>query len=272
MTYHGEGPVWSAGWGGLRWVDMLAGDVLSLVDDGTIGRRHVGNVAAALRPRRGGGAVIAVERGFTLEDADGSLRPLGPLWATTSIRMNDGGCDPDGRFYCGSMADDKRPGAAAMYRLDPDGQTTRVLEDLTISNGLEWSPDGLLAYYNDTATHRIDVFDYDRQSGLTSRRPFVPLSDDDNPDGLTVDAEGGVWTALYGGGAVHRYAPDGSLSEVVEVPARQVTACTFGGPKLDQLYITTSRENLGPDDDPLAGALFRADVGVAGRPVREFAG
>jgi sugar lactone lactonase YvrE len=170
------------------------------------------------------------------------------------------------------MADDKRPGAAAMYRLDPDGETTRVLEDLTISNGLEWSPDGSLAYYNDTATHRIDVFDYDRQSGLTSRRPFVPLSDEDNPDGLTVDAEGGVWTALYGGGAVHRYAPNGSLSEVVEVPARQVTACTFGGPRLDQLYITTSRENLAPDDDPLAGALFRADVGVAGRHVREFAG
>jgi sugar lactone lactonase YvrE len=272
VTYHGEGPVWSAGWGGLRWVDMLAGDVLSLADDGTIGRRHVGNVAAALRPRSRGGAVIAVERGFTLEDADGSLRPLRPLWATTSIRMNDGGCDPDGRFYCGSMADDKRPGAAAMYRLDPDGETTRVLEDLTISNGLEWSPDGSLAYYNDTATHRIDVFDYDRQSGLTSRRPFVPLSDEDNPDGLTVDAEGGVWTALYGGGAVHRYAPNGSLSEVVEVPARQVTACTFGGPALDQLYITTSREDLAPDDDPLAGALFRADVGVAGRPVREFAG
>src|SRR3954451_10774262 len=94
VTFHGEGPVWSDGWGGLRWVDMLAGDVLSLEDDGTIRRRHVGTVAAALRPRSRGGAVIAVERGFALDDADGSLTPLPPLWSTDAIRMNEGGCDP----------------------------------------------------------------------------------------------------------------------------------------------------------------------------------
>src|SRR5437763_7686055 len=102
VTYHGEGPVWSASWGGLRWVDMLAGDVLSLADDGTIGRRHVGVVAAAIRPRSGGGMVIGVERGFALADADGPVTRLDPVWTDPQVRMNDGGCDPDGRFYCGS--------------------------------------------------------------------------------------------------------------------------------------------------------------------------
>jgi sugar lactone lactonase YvrE len=272
VAYHAEGPVWSDRWGGLRWVDMLAGDVLSLAADGTVRRRHVGGVAAALRPRGDGGAVIAVERGFTLEDADGTLTPLQPVWSDAGVRMNEGGCDPDGRFWCGSMAYDQRPGAAALYRLDADGTVRGVLEGVTVSNGLDWSPDGSLAYYDDTATHRVDVFDYDRDAGLTGRRPFVQLPDDGNPDGLTVDAEGGVWVALYGSGVVHRYTPAGVLDDVVEVPTAQVTACTFGGPRLDQLFVTTSREGLAPGDDPLAGSLFRSDVGIAGLPVREFAG
>src|SRR5690606_25596705 len=155
--YHGEGPVWSENWGGLRWVDMLAGDVLSLEEDGSVGRRHVGRIAAALRPRRKGGAVIGTERGFVLEDSHGGLRSLGELWSDPGVRMNEGGCDPHGRFYCGSMAYDKRPGAAALYRLDPEGSVDVVLENVTISNGLDWSPDGSLAYYADTATSRIDV-------------------------------------------------------------------------------------------------------------------
>jgi sugar lactone lactonase YvrE len=272
VAYHAEGPVWSDRWGGLRWVDMLAGDVLSLGADGTVRRRHVGDIAAALRPRRGGGAVIAVERGFALEDADGTLRPLEPVWSDPGVRMNEGGCDPDGRFWCGSMAYDQRPGGAALYRLDSDGAAHTMMAGVTVSNGLDWSPDGSLAYYDDTATHRIDVFDYDRDTGLTGRRPFVQFHDDGNPDGLTVDADGGVWVALYGSGAVHRYTPAGVLDAVVEVPAAQVTACTFGGPRLDQLFVTSSRENLAPGDDPLAGALFRADVGVTGLSVREFAG
>ena len=145
-----------------------------------------------------------------------------------------------------------------------------VLEGVTVSNGLEWSPDGALAYYNDTATYSIAVFDYDRDAGMTGRRVFAAL--ENRPDGLTVDAEGGVWVALFGGGAVHRYTPEGRLDAVVEVAAAQVTACTFGGERLAELFITTSRQNLGPEDDPLAGSLFIAEVGVAGRPVREFAG
>jgi sugar lactone lactonase YvrE len=269
-AFHGEGPVWSPRWGGLRWVDMLAGDVLSLGADGSVERRHVAEVAAALRPRLGGGAVIGIERGFALEEPDGTVRTLDEVWSDPSVRMNEGGCDPHGRFYCGSMAYDQRPGAASLYRLDPDGTVEVVLEGLTVSNGLEWSPDGALAYHNDTATYSICVYDYDRDGGLSGRRVFASL--ENRPDGLTVDVEGGVWTALSDGGAVRRYTPDGRLDVVIEVPTRKVTACTFGGDRLGELFITTSREGLEPGDDPLAGALFRALPGVSGLPVREFAG
>jgi sugar lactone lactonase YvrE len=273
VAYHGEGPVWSERWGGLRWVDMLAGDVLSLRSDGTVERQHVGTVAAALRPRRRGGAVIGVERGFALEEPDGTLTTLDQLWTDTGVRMNEGGCDPDGRFYGGSMAYDKTPGAGALYRLDQDLSTHVVLEHVTISNGLEWSPDGSLVYYNDTETYRVDVFDYDPDAGLSNRRAFVQVPPGaGRPDGLTVDAEGGVWVALNHSGTVRRYTRDGAPDAVVDVVPRQVTACTFGGDGLDELFITTSRENLPPGEDPLAGSLFRADVGVRGLPAREFAG
>lgn len=271
VAYHGEGPVWSPRWGGLRWVDMLAGDYLSLAADGSIARRHVGSICAAIRPRSRGGAVIGLERGFALEEADGTLTVLDPLWTGDEVRMNEGGCDPDGRFYCGSMAYDKRPGGAALYRLDPDLSVRVVIDGVTISNGLEWSPDGTLAYYNDTDTFGVDVFDYDRDSGLTGRRRFAETRPG-RPDGLTVDSEGGVWVALSNGGAVRRYSPDGKLDQVVELPVKKVTACTFGGLNLDELFITTSREGLQPGDQPPAGSLFRADAGVRGVPVREFAG
>ena len=271
VAYHGEGPVWSPRWGGLRWVDMLAGDILSLAANGSVERRHVGTVCAALRPRSEGGAVLGLERGFALEEADGTLTVLDEVWADEGVRMNEGACDPDGRFYCGSMAYDRRPGGGALYRLDPDLTVRVVLPDVTISNGLDWSPDGSLAYYNDTDTFGVDVFDYDVETGLAGRRRFAETRPA-RPDGLTVDAEGGVWVALSNGGAVRRYSPDGRLDEVVELPVTKVTACTFGGPKLDELYVTTSREGLGPDDEPLAGSLFRATPGVEGLPVREFAG
>jgi sugar lactone lactonase YvrE len=270
VAYHGEGPVWSERWGGLRWLDMLAGDLLSLAPDGTVGRRHVSTIVAAVRPRRQGGAVLGIERGFALEDADGKVTRLDEVWSDTGVRMNEGGCDPGGRFYCGSMAYDQRPGAASLYRLDPDRSVEVVLSGVTVSNGLEWSPDGTRAYYNDTATHQVSVFDYDTDAGLHGRRALVEL--DRRPDGLTVDAQGGVWVALSNGGAVRRYTPEGVLDTVIEVPARKVTACTFGGAELEQLFITTSREGLAEGEDPLAGALFVAAPGVHGMPVREFAG
>mgnify|MGYP000938158527 CR=1 FL=1 len=171
------------------------------------------------------------------------------------------------------MAYDRRPGAGSIHRLDPDGTVTTVVTDVTISNGLDWSPDGTLAYYNDTETYRVDVFDHHPRQGLVNRRPFASIDPSDGrPDGLTVDSEGGVWVALNRGGAVRRFAPDGKLDAVVEVPVPGTTACTFGGERLDELYITTSREGLDPDEQPLAGSLFRSMVGTTGQPVREFAG
>jgi sugar lactone lactonase YvrE len=272
IAYHLEGPVWSPSWGGLRMVDMLAGDVLRLQPDGGIDRRHVAGVAAAVRPRTGGGAVIGIDRGFALEEPDGTIRQLPETFDDDAIRMNEGGCDPDGRFYCGSMAYNQTPGAAALYRLDPDLSTGTVLTGVTVSNGLDWSPDGTRAYYNDTPTGQITVFDYDSDAGLTGGRTFVTIGDGGRPDGLTTDAEGGVWAAIVNRSAVHRYAPDGSLDVVVEVNASKVTACTFGGENLDELYITTSQENVDTGADPQAGSLFRAAVGVPGHPVLPFAG
>ena len=273
VAYHGEGPVWSERWGGLRWVDMLAGDVLSLASDGTVERRHVSSIVACVRPRRRGGAVLGIERGFALESAEGEITVLRPLWTSDDVRMNEGGCDPDGRFYCGSMPYDKREGGGALYRLDADHSVQVALPHVTISNGLDWSPDGTIAYYSDTATYRVDAFDYDTVGGLANRRAFVDLrTEGGRPDGLVVDREGGVWVALANAGVVRRYTPEGRLDAVIELPATKVTACTFGGPRLDRLYITTSREGLERGAEPLAGALFMAETGAIGQPVWEFAG
>jgi sugar lactone lactonase YvrE len=275
IVHHGEGPVYCERWAGPRWVDMLAGDILELRADGSVGRQHVGSVAAMIRPRRGGGHVIAGERCLLLADDDrleSPVRAFPDVWTTTTVRMNEGGCDPAGNLYLGSMAYDQTPGGGKLYRFSPDGLPQVVLDAVTISNGLEWSPDDTLAYYNDTPTGRVDVFDWNLADGLSRRRPFARIETDGEPDGLTVDSEGGVWVALFGGSAVHRYNPDGKLDEVVEVAASQVTAVTFAGVELDRLIITTSRENLPEDAEPQAGSLFTAVPGVQGVPVRGYAG
>ena len=271
-AYHAEGPVWWPAWGGLRWVDMLAGDVLTLdAASGAVGRQHVSDVVAALRPRHGGGFVAAVERGFALVGRDDDVRLLGDLWSDRGVRMNEGGCDPDGRFYAGSMPYDGSPGRGSLYVLAPNGSVREVLGKVTISNGLAWSSDGSTAYYVDTATQQVDAFSYDAVAGLHDRRLLFTIPVDAGaPDGITVDAEGMIWVALSGGGAVRRYRTDGVLDGVVEVPVRRVTACTLGGPDLRELYITTSRE--GEDPEPEAGSVFRCRVGVPGLPAATFAG
>jgi sugar lactone lactonase YvrE len=274
---HGEGPVWHPSFQDVRWVDMHAGDILELVGTDDVRRTHVGTVAAAFRPRGGGGIVLADQRGFVLLDADMQVeRRLPDLWDDPGVRMNEGGADPAGNFWCGSMAYDEREGAGALYRLALGLSVEKVLDGVTISNGLGFSPDGARAYYVDTPTRRVDVFDH-RDGALTGRRTaFEPADGPGFPDGLTVDAEGCLWVALFDGAAVHRYSPDGGLLAVVPLPVAQVTACTFGAPGLDRLYVTTSREGLDADAlaaQPLAGALFCVDLpGGRGLPVLEFAG
>jgi len=290
--YHGEGPCWSKEWNGLAWVDMLAGDVMTFTPDDQPRRQHVDAVAACARPRRSGGQIIAVERGVVLTDPTGAVEREIPMWEDPEIRMNEGGVAPDGSFYVGSMAYEQTEGAATLYRVAPDLSWQPVLENVSISNGIAWSPDGTLAYYNDTPTHEVSVFDWSPEAGLQNRRTFVaPVLDDHaaaaatdpeesyepgrvsvSPDGLTVDSEGAVWVALYGAGQVHRYLPDGALDTVVAVGATQTTACTLGGEDLRTLYITTSREDLPDDVQPTAGSLYSVRVSVPGQVTQAFGG
>jgi sugar lactone lactonase YvrE len=273
-TYHGEGPIWDSVSGQLRWVDMLNGDILTQAPDGSISRQHVDKIAAALRPRAGGGLVVAIEHGFVLLDADGQAGPAAIAFTDPTIRMNDGGVDRQGRFFCGSMPYDQDGPRGVFYRFDPDLTITEVFGNVTISNGVAWTTAGDTMYYIDTPTHRVDVFDYDPATGTPSnRRPLVHIDPDQGaPDGLCLDAEGGVWVALHRGHAVHRYTAGGQLDQVVELVPSQVTACTFGGPDLADLYITTSRENLPDGAEPQAGALFHVSPGVRGLPLGTFAG
>jgi sugar lactone lactonase YvrE len=273
LVVHGETPTYDQRTGVLHWVDMEAGDLMSMDSGGAIDRLHVDRSAACWRPRVGGGAVIGTEHGYAFIGADSTVE-LHSMFTDPALRMNDGGCDPQGRYYCASMAYDETPGAGTLYRLALDGTVSVALSGTTISNGMVWSLDETQVYYIDTPTARVDVFDFDPVAGaLLDRRPVVHIDTEiGHPDGMTIDAEGGLWVALWDGRAVHRYDPDGSLTEVVEVAASQTTACAFGGPNLDQLYITTSRRNIDPVVEPQAGALFTVRPGVSGVPVLMYGG
>jgi len=269
LAYHGEGAVWCSDWGGLKWVDMLAGDVLSLDGaSGSVSRLHVGSpVAAMLRPRARGGFVVATEREFALWGKSGKEWSTPPLWSDERRRFNEGGCDPSGGLICGSMSYHVEKGVGEVFRMNADRTVERLFGDVTISNGLGFNSSGTRMYYVDTITRRIDLFDVDGGRFL-NRRPFVSMREGiGNPDGLWVDEHDGVWVALWGGSAVHHFNSEGVLEDVIEVPVTQVTSCTFGGANLDQLFITTSRENLAADDEPSAGAVFCASVGIRGLPV-----
>jgi sugar lactone lactonase YvrE len=175
------------------------------------------------------------------------------------------------------MRYDQQPGGGFLARVGPGGQATVVLPEVTISNGIGWSPDESRMYYVDTPTHRIDVFDFAVATGeVRDRRPLAEVLDTDGvPDGLCVDADGCVWVAVNGGGQVRRYTPDGALDRTVDVPARQVTACCFGGPDLADLYVTTGRERFTDADaaaQPLAGSLFVATGIGRGMPSARFPG
>ena len=279
LCEHGEGPVWDPAAGRLYWVDMLVG-VLHSLDPatGAVTRQRVGNVVAAVRPRAGGGLVMALEREFALLDPDADRpRGLGEVWSDSSIRFNDGGCDRQGRFYCGSMSyqdpDHRRVGS--LYRLNPDGTVSTVIGGgVGISNGIVWSPDGGTCYYIDSPTLRVDAFDVAPDGALSGRRPVVQLQEPAGvvPDGMCLDAEGGLWVAIWNGSAVRRYRPDGTLDLTIPLPVKQVTACTFGGPDLADLYITTSRQTHYPGEERTAGALYRCRPGFTGVLDTPFAG
>ena len=271
-----EGPYWDAAANGLYWVDIPAGRVHFLGQPGGHRSWQARQPVSAVIPRAGGGLVLAARDGFlALDPATGETACLAAVELDRPHnRMNDGACDRACRFFAGTKAEDDAPGAGALYRLDPDLAVTRVIADVTISNGIGWSPDERLMYYVDSPTRRIDVFDYDQATGAVGgRRAFASLPTGDArpaqtlPDGLAADAAGGVWVALWGGSAVLRYDAGGRLDRVVEVPHANVTSCAFGGAELDLLYITAA---AGPG--AAEGALYRYPAGLTGLPAHPFRG
>jgi len=279
-----EGPRWHAERGELLWVDILGRTLhrgrpgldgsLESVDTITLDR-HVGAVA----PAAGGGYVLAAGTGFLYVDDAGAVHELAqPAAGRSDVRMNDGACDAQGRFWAGTMAYDESPGAGTLYRLELDGSCTTVLSGLTISNGIGWSPDGATMFLADSGTSRVDAFDFDASSGDISRRRTIVAIQEPGvaPDGLTVDEDGGIWVALWGGGAVRRYRPDGALLTVVPLPVDRPTSCVFGGPDRSTLFVTTARQGL--DDEalsrqPHAGRVFRIEgLGVRGAPCAPYRG
>jgi sugar lactone lactonase YvrE len=275
----GEGPVWDELRAQLIWVDIV-GRAVHFYDpqSGRDRATQLEQMPGVAIPRRSGGLVLALGHGFAFLDPDGHVDPIeeipqGPVTA----RMNDGNCDAMGRFWAGTMGLAEEPGAGALYRLDPDLTVTCVLDSVTESNGIDWSPDDRLMYYIDSVERRVDVFDFELSSGtIANRRPFAHIDEGEAvPDGLTVDADGGVWVALWGGSQVRRYRADGSLERVIALPTRQITSCAFGGSGLQDMYVTSAREWLAPEvlaQEPDAGALFVCRPGVKGRLQRAFAG
>jgi sugar lactone lactonase YvrE len=271
----GEGPVWDPRSSCLRWVDIQRGQVHRFDPaSGADTFFEVGEDVGAVAVRAAGGLVLATASGLSTCLDDGgrrtSLHEVGT--DPPGGRFNDGKADPWGRFWAGTMLEEP-PGGAALYRLDPDRSLHRVLTGVTVSNGLGWSPDGRTMYYVDTHTHGVDAFDHDPSTGeLTGRRRLVDV-DRGWPDGMTVDAEGCLWVALWDGWGLRRHAPDGSLLTTVEVPAQRVTSCAFGGPDLSTLFVTTARAGLRDfAGQPSAGSLFACDPGVSGLPPGEWAG
>ena len=279
----GEGPTWDDRSGVVWWVDIPVGavhrfDPASGMDEVL----EVGQPVGAVVPRLSGGLALALEHAFVTFDP--STRELSTIHdiepGRLENRVNDGKCDRQGRFWVGTMAYDWRstPNAGSLYRLDQDGRVTRALSDVTISNGLAWSADDDRMYFIDSPTQRVDVFDYDAASAtLSGRREVAAIPEEAGmPDGMTIDADGFLWVALWGGGAVWRIDPDdGRVVEIFEVPTSQVTSCVFGGADLRDLYITTAAIGLSPDAlaaQPLAGSLFRCRPGVQGTPTSAYRG
>ncbi|MGE5171728.1 MAG: SMP-30/gluconolactonase/LRE family protein [Rudaea sp.] len=274
----GECPLWSAAERVLYWIDINApslnrfdpasGDNVAMPMPESIG-------CYALR--EGGGFVVALRGGIWLCDAHGRLerRVVQAPYDTARFRFNDGRCDPQGRLLLGTMNEKRDAASAAFYRLDHDFTLTRLFGDVTISNGLAWSPDGRTMYHADTPARAVRAFDYDAATGTPSRpRTFAHFdAATERPDGGTVDSAGHYWSALYGAGKVAELAADGTLVALHDAPAMCPTMCAFGGPDLRTLYVTTARQKR--DDAELArfpqsGGIFSMRVAVPGLPETHF--
>ena len=280
QTLLGEGARWDARRGELLRVDILAGRVYRDQVDGDgdlvpVRDYQVPGTVGAVTPIEGDdGWLLAAGRGFVYLRPDGSQRTLAEV-APPGTRMNDGACDPQGRFWAGTLADDHHAGGGALYRLDRNGRTELMLSGLTIPNGLGWSPDGSTMYLVDSGPRVVHAFAFDPDRGRISRgRVLVTVAEEIGaPDGMTVDSAGDLWVAIYGGGRVHRYSPDGALRQTVTVPATQSTSCAFAGPGLSWLFVTTATEGWSDEQrraEPAAGLLYRCVTTATGLPAAPF--
>ncbi len=277
----GEGPIWDSREQCLYWVDIETGRLhIFTPGAGTDQGYDLGEMIGTVVPRRTGGVMLAMHHGFAAFDprTETLTRWGDPESHVPRNRFNDGKCDPAGRFWAGTLNLDRQPEAASLYCLEPDGRVHTMLQGVTNSNGIAWSLDGTAMFYIDTPTLRVTRFDYDLRSGqIANPRTVITVpADEGKPDGMTIDAEGMLWIALWGGSCVGRWDPrTGECHARVEVAARQVTACAFGGSDLTDLYITTARTGLSEVElatQPFAGGLFRVRPGVAGVTAYEFEG
>ncbi|HVK22096.1 MAG TPA: SMP-30/gluconolactonase/LRE family protein [Actinokineospora sp.] len=272
-----EGPVWDWTHQEVLWVDIPAGHIhfaelrgAELVHRATV---RLDRSVGAVVPCASGALVAAAGDAFLLLDRDGGVTAsvaLDQPGDGVRRRFNDAKVDPRGRLLAGTMSEDGVTGSAALYRLDPDRTVIKLLDRVTISNGLGWSPDGGTLYYADSPTQRVVAYDYNLDTGTLSRpRPFA-VFDDGVPDGLTVDSDGRVWIAVWGTGQVRAFEPTGEPAAIINVGPSQVSSCAFAGPDLDVLVITTAAVDQAADE-PDAGRLFTCVPGVAGLPVTPFA-
>jgi sugar lactone lactonase YvrE len=262
----GEGALWDWRRGLLISVDIVGGRVLlSDPGDGSTRSVEVGQPVSAAMLRGERELLLAVRDGFMSLDlgTDVTTELVEVETDRPGNRMNDGACDARGRCFAGTMAFDRSPGAGTLYRLDPDLSVHALVNGLSIPNGIGWSPSGELIYHVDTPTLGMDAYDFDEATGLPSERRRLVETDPawGSPDGLAVDAEGGIWVAFWDGSAVRRFDPAGALTAAIELPVARPTRPAFGGADLDQLYVTTA-----------GGPIFVLEPGVHGLLANVFAG
>jgi L-arabinonolactonase len=281
-TILGEGPLWDVEEQRLYWIDSFGCNVFRATADGReIRAWDVPAKIGSMALRRQGGAVLSLASGFHFLDFETGETSLivDPEPDKPNNRINDGKVDKKGRFVAGSMDTMEEGPNGALYRLDPDLTLHTIDTGIIVSNGPCWSPDGKTFYFADTWTGEIWAYDYDQATGAaTNRRTFVKVdtSKGGAADGSTVDAEGYLWNALVYDGRIMRYAPDGTVDRVIEMPVKKVTSLMFGGPDLDILYVTSMAKPplpRFPGDGVLRGSLFAIHgLGVRGIPEPRFAG
>jgi sugar lactone lactonase YvrE len=276
----GECPLWSQAEQVLYWVDINAPS-LNRFDPAT-GRNVVMPMPESIGSyglRERGGFVVALRSGIHLCDAQGRIerRVTAAPYDPAHHRFNDGRCDPRGRFVVGTMNERRDAASAALYRLDDDFRLTRLFGDMTISNGLAWSPDGRTMYHADTPRQIVRAYDYDVASGTpSSPRTFAQWHGaTERPDGGTVDSAGDYWIAHYRGGRLVQLSPRGEVVAEHRLPAMCPTMCAFGGPDLRTLYVTTARQERAADELarlPQSGGIFAMRVDVPGQAEALFRG